>query len=117
MRQTEDFNNSVRDARIWLDSDNKDYDTGVDILIISGFKRNLALKLKRVGFQPWSMESLKYSLSELYNINIPIDTVPYSVNKEISNNTIIGRMHFLHNEVIKFKNHIKNAINKRLFRG
>jgi hypothetical protein len=71
MRQTEDFIQACKDAKKWIASKSPDYDAGVDILIRSGFKRNLATRLKKIGQQDWTVESLFYSLQELIKISNP----------------------------------------------
>lgn len=67
MQLTKDYLEAREAAMTWLSHDAKrrDYDTGVDILIKSGFKPTVAKKLKSHGHQPWTVEKLHYCLREM----------------------------------------------------
>ena len=70
MKIDENFTQSLSAAKRWMrvDPSRRNYEDGVEILIKSGFKRNLALKLKRIGPNQWTSDSLRFALQELIDL-------------------------------------------------
>lgn len=119
MKIDENFKQCLSDAKKWMsmDHERRNYADGVEILIKSGFKRNLAIKLKRIGPNQWTSDSLRFALQELINMNkteeelISDKTDPSPLP---SVNSVVRLIRYLGEllQIIKNKYH---ATNKRVF--
>lgn len=64
---TEEYYRVRRDAIAWLNS-KRDFETGVNLLIASGYKPIVAAKIKRWGPRPHSREKLLYEIRQMIQV-------------------------------------------------
>lgn len=67
MRLTETYYQARSNAVAWLNS-NRDFDTGADILVASGYKPVVAAKIKRWGDRPHSRAKLVYEIRQMIQV-------------------------------------------------
>lgn len=79
MTLNKEYFDAREQAMEWLakDAHRRDFNEGVDILIKSGFKTNVAVKLRHHGQQPWTVEKLHYCLREMIQMYYAPDDPKY----------------------------------------
>jgi hypothetical protein len=79
MTLNKEYFDAREQAMEWLakDAHRRDFNEGVNILINSGFKTNVAVKLRHHGQQPWTVEKLHYCLREMIQMYYAPDDPKY----------------------------------------
>ena len=62
---TQNYIEARRDGIKWLNSQKRDYSTGVNILTRSGYKGFVAARLARQGEKPHTREKLEYEIRQI----------------------------------------------------
>ena len=65
---TQNYIEARRDGIKWLNSQKRDYSTGVNILTRSGYKGFVAARLARQGEKPHTREKLEYEIRQMIKV-------------------------------------------------
>ena len=65
---TQNYIEARRDGIKWLNSQKRDYSTGVNILTCSGYKGFVAARLARQGEKPHTREKLEYEIRQMIKV-------------------------------------------------
>ena len=65
---TDSYIEARRDGIKWLNSQKRDYSTGVNILTRSGYKGFVAARLARQGEKPHTREKLEYEIRQMIKV-------------------------------------------------
>ena len=65
---TQSYIEARRDGIKWLNSNKRDYSTGVNILTRSGYKGFVAARLARQGEKPHTREKLEYEIRQMIKV-------------------------------------------------
>ena len=68
VKDTQNYIEARRDGIKWLNSQKRDYSTGVNILTRSGYKGFVAARLARQGEKPHTREKLEYEIRQMIKV-------------------------------------------------